>query len=487
MKYSSIGILFLASIGLCQSCDFLDTEPLSQYSDITISEKEGPKYTTKEQIEGLLNGVYDSFYDWYHEVLYFEFGDIQSDNAYNGTNDLPERQMQQYKVTPLNEAVGTAWSSLYEMVRNSNVILSNIDIVTDVALTPDLKKQYIAQAKGLRAWAYFDLVRIFGDVPLITSEIPDVDADNLEELEPLIYPVRNIQEEVYNQILSDLEDAVSDAPETVIGETFIINKSVINALLAKVYATREPHDWIKVNECCQKVIDAGYSLLPDYRNLWNTNFENNQEIIFSVPHDGVAKENTLWWLVYGGDNRDWPRYNSPSHDLVNLFNSEKDEIRKSATVEFYPVGYQVNWPTSGCAFSSKVKTSDQDIIYIRLADILLLKAEALIELNQLESASALINEVRERVGLEGLTSEQKETIETMRLAVEKERRLELAMEGHRWFDLKRTRRALEVLSTYKNWNDETYAGVINEDKLLLPLPQTEMDRNSNLVQNEGYK
>lgn len=141
----------MASMVLTPSCDLLDTKPLSDYSESTISEKDGPKYTTKEQIEGLLNGAYDGFYDWYYEVLYFELGDIQSDNAYNGTNDLPERQMQQYKVTPLNEAVGTTWSSLYGMIRNANVILSNIDAITDAKLTPELKKQYIAQAKGLRA------------------------------------------------------------------------------------------------------------------------------------------------------------------------------------------------------------------------------------------------------------------------------------------------------------------------------------------------
>lgn len=487
MKHNIAGILFLISMSLNQSCDLLDTKPLSDYSDTTISEKDGPKYTTKQQMDGLLNGAYESFYDRYHEILCFEFGDIQSDNSYNGTNDLPERQMQEYKVTPLNDAVSVTWSSLFEMVRNANVILSNIDMITDPALTGELKKQYIAQAKGLRAWAYFDLVRIYGDVPLITKEIPDVNADNLEELKPLIYPVRSEMAEVYQQIIQDLEEASTDAPDAVVGQTFMINKAVVYSLLAKVQATIEPHDWAKVNTYCQKVIDAGYSLIPDYRNIWDINFENNAEIIFSAPHDGVAKENTMWWLVYGGDNRDWPRYNAPSHDLVNQYTAENDLIRKEATIEFYPVGYQINWPTSGCAFSSKVKTSDQDIIYLRLADILLLKAEALIELNNLNAAAALIDQVRARVYLPGLTNNQKATVESMRLAVEKERRLELAMEGHRWFDLKRTHRAIEVLGAYKNWNGQTYANAINEDKLLLPLPQTEMDRNNNLVQNKGYK
>lgn len=323
MKYKIVGMLSLMTIGLCHSCDFLDTEPLTQYSEMTISEPEGPQYTTKDQIEGLLNGAYDSFYNPYYQQYYFEFGDIQSDNSYNGTNDLPERQMEEYKVTPLNGAVETSWSCLYEVVRNANVILSNIENVTDEALTLELKKSYTAQAKGLRAWAYFDLVRIFGGVPLILSEIPDVNSDNLEDLKSQIYPERVTQEDVYSQILSDLEDAATDVPDAVIGSTFIMNKGVVNALLAKVYATIEPHDWKKVNEYCQKVIDVGYDLLPDYGNLWNVDYENNQEIIFSLPYDGTAKENTPWWLYYGGDNRDWPRYNAPSHDLVNLFESEE--------------------------------------------------------------------------------------------------------------------------------------------------------------------
>ena len=128
--------------------------------------------------------------------------------------------------------------------------------------------------------------------------------------------------------------------------------------------------------------------------------------------------------------------------------------------------------------------SPQNYIFMRLADILLLKAEAMNELGDLVGAAALVNQIRSRVSLANTSAN---TQEAMRLAIEKERRLELAFEGHRWFDLKRTGRAIEVMNNVKGPDGVTPIGYnLIPNRLIWPIPQAELDKNSNLVQNIGY-
>ena len=128
--------------------------------------------------------------------------------------------------------------------------------------------------------------------------------------------------------------------------------------------------------------------------------------------------------------------------------------------------------------------SPQNYIFIRLADILLLKAEALNELGDVNGAAALVNQIRARVNLANTGAA---TQEAMRLAIEKERRLELAFEGHRYFDLKRTGRAIDVINNAKGPDGVTSLGYnLTPNRLLWPIPQAEMDKSSKLIQNEGY-
>ncbi|HNM27533.1 MAG TPA: RagB/SusD family nutrient uptake outer membrane protein, partial [Saprospiraceae bacterium] len=127
--------------------------------------------------------------------------------------------------------------------------------------------------------------------------------------------------------------------------------------------------------------------------------------------------------------------------------------------------------------------SDQNYIFLRLADILLLKAEALNELGDLAGAAALVNQIRSRVNLPNTTAANQAD---MRRAIEKERRLELAFEGHRWYDLKRTGRAITVINAAVGANGENLGYSLNENRLLWPIPQAELDKNTKLTQNPGY-
>ena len=127
--------------------------------------------------------------------------------------------------------------------------------------------------------------------------------------------------------------------------------------------------------------------------------------------------------------------------------------------------------------------SNQNNIFIRLADILLLKAEALNEMGDVSGAAGLVDQMRTRVDLAPTTASSQED---MRLAIEKERRLELAFEGHRWFDLKRTGRAIEVMNAATGVGGENLGYMLNENRLVWPIPQAELDKNTELTQNPGY-
>jgi len=165
-------------------------------------------------------------------------------------------------------------------------------------------------------------------------------------------------------------------------------------------------------------------------------------------------------------------------------------IRKNASIIFLDVSGKWSdpyWPQLEFPFINKYRiftgTSSQNYIFIRLADILLLKAEALNELGDASAAANYVNQIRNRVNLPNTSANG---IDAMRLAIEKERRLELAFEGHRWFDLKRTGRAIAVMSNAIGPNGSPLGYQLNMDRLLWPIPQTELDNNTKLTQNPGY-
>ena len=172
------------------------------------------------------------------------------------------------------------------------------------------------------------------------------------------------------------------------------------------------------------------------------------------------------------------------------FDAENDQIRKNASVIFLDVTGKwsdPHWPQTQYPFINKWRNfqegSDQNYIFIRLADILLLKAEALNELGDQDGAAGLVDQIRARVDLPPTTASSQAE---MRLAIEKERRLELAFEGHRWYDLKRTGRAIEVMNNAKGANGQPIGYNLAPERLLWPIPQAELDKNSKLTQNPGY-
>lgn len=483
-------ILTLVCVGITAvtilSCeDFLDKQPISSGIAVENTGSDSLLYKTAAEVESALNGVYQDFKNEYFMLDMFLNGDAQSDNAYAGADNPDIFQIDDYELIATNANVSRDWAYLYSMIGKANRVINNVDLVPDPALSDIRKQQIKGEASFIRAYAHFDLVRLFGDVPLVTKEVTTISAANLEEIYPLLFPERVSADAVYDQIITDLEYALGTV-RTVVPDKGYVTVGAVNALLAKVYATREPKDWNKVNEYCDAVIGLGYTLLPEYDQLWDNAHENSSESIFEINcYDWDTGGNWGVFMFYGDD---WKKFNVPSNDLVRAFEDEGDEIRKNASIDFLDVTGKWTdpyWAAANYPFVYKYRdfSGAQNFIIYRLADILLLKAEALNELGQVEAAADLVDQVRARVDLDPTTAT---TQAEMRLAIEKERRLELAFEGHRWFDLKRTGRAVEVMNAVTDGNGNSLGYQLNEQKLVWPIPQSERDKNIKLTQNPGY-
>ena len=475
----------LISLNSCEK--FLELEPISESVAVSNTSADSVFYKSASEVEAALAGVYADFKNEYYQLDYFVNGDAQSDDAYAGGDNPANFQIDDYRIDAINLNVSRDWAYLYSTVGKANAVINNTQAVNDPALSAQRKAEIIGEASFIRAFMYFQLVQLWGDVPLQLTEVRTISADKLDDIYPIIFPARTPKEEIYRQIIADLKVALAGVRVTAPHKGFI-TKGAVNTMLAKVYATQEPHDWNKVSQYCDAVIAGGYTLLPDYDKLWNNSQENSPEAIFEINYNGGITDGNWGTKIFRG--LDWKKFNLPSNDLARAFDAEGDTKRKNSSIIFLDVTGKwsdPHWPQTKYPFINKYRTftegSNQNYIFYRLADVLLLKAEALNELGDLAGAAALVNQIRTRVSLPNTTAA---TQTDMRLAIEKERRLELAFEGHRWYDLKRTGRAIAVMNAVTGANNENLGYDLNEQRLLWPIPQAELDKNSKLTQNPGY-
>ena len=479
-------LLVIFVVGFAYSCtDYLDIQPKSQGIAISNTSSDSLLYKTASEVEAALAGTYGDFRNEYFELDYFVNGDAQSDDAYAGADNPANFQIDEYSIDATNTNVSRDWAYLYSTIGKANAVINNVDAVPDLA--SERKAEIKGEAMFIRAYMYFQLVQLWGDVPLQLAEVTTISVDLLPELFPVMFPPRAPQADVFAQIISDLEFAAANV-KTVQPDKGYATKGVANAMLAKVYATIQPADWDKVSQYCDAVIAGGYSLLPEYDDLWNNENENSSEAIFEINYEGTSASGNWGASMFRG--LDWKKFNTPSNDLVKAFDDENDMIRKNASIIFLDVSGKWSdpyWPQLEFPFVNKYRiftgNSAQNYIFIRLADILLLKAEALNELGDFSAAALYVNQIRNRVNLPNTTAN---SIESMRLAIEKERRLELAFEGIRWFDLKRTGRAIAVINSAIGPNGAPLGYQLTPERLLWPIPQNELDNNTKLTQNPGY-
>lgn len=483
MKSSTkIYIAALAGALSLQSCDkFLDLEPISQATTAN-------SYKSLADAEAALTGVYDSFQQDYYVWDNVMLSDARSDNHYAGGDNPSYYEMDELRVTANNDKTWSSWKSLYNAIAKANIVLTKVPTINDPKLDANNRRnQIIGEASFLRAYHYFQLVKLFGDIPLMLKPVSTTNASETNV-------PRSSVADVYKQIIADLEVAATNLPDTY-GASADVNKAratkgAANALLAKVYAQKPDRDYTKVLQYANLVITspAGYSLLLDYDNLFDGNHYNNAESIMEVQYVGGKEANWGPQMLLppskSGDG--WRKFLTPSKDLIKAFDAEGDVVRKNASVlfenvqwvdEFWSAQVGGSVPFSYKWRSANGWASTNRQYLIRLADIILLKAEALNELGQTTEAAAALDLIRKRVNLQGTTANSKEALKS---AIENERRLEFAQEGQRWDDLVRFGNVKEVMNNLNEVNLKTGQKMVynmTDAKIYVPIPQNEIDRN----------
>jgi hypothetical protein len=437
----------------------------------------------------LVNGVYSKQLDYnMYSFSWIGITSITSDDADKGSTPTDtgtdKGKMDNLTFSKTDISFSDVWEGRYQAIGRANTALFYLD---QFAIDQTLKDRYIGEVKFLRALFYFDLVRCFGGVPLVTTKIDINDSDAIDNI---VY-VRKTKQETYAQIEADLLDAINRLPlRAAYGSNELgrASKGAAQALLAKAYLYQEK--WQEAFDMSGLVMSsAQYSLLPNYANVWREVGENGTESIYEV-------QATLTKGLVDYTNVQGPRgtpdlgwgFNTPSLNLVNSY--ESGDLRKGATVLFAP---GVLWdgfiaPTTWNnprynykAYQSSVAESwngdkgntAKNLRILKYSDVLLIRAEAAFHIGMTSEAADRISDIRVRAGLSAVTSVTLESIL-------KERRAEMAMEHDRWFDLVRTGRAQAAMAA----DGKTFLVGIHE---VFPIPQDQIiASDGKLTQNTGY-
>lgn len=487
----------LAAIFLVSACsDFLDKVPQGNLTQENFPENENDAFLAT-------TAAYSSVREWYYNSGGYPILDIMSDDAYKGSNPSDQAPTvgpyDNFGITTSQDGLDRWWSSLYEGIKRTNVV---IEKVPGIDMDAALKNRFISEAKFLRGLFYFDLLRAWGGVPLITSTVVELNVP------------RATADQTYAQIEGDLKAAIDGLPEVnqlTPDEFGRATKGAAKALLAKVYLFKG--DFPDAESYALEVINSGlYALDPSFSHTFTVEGQYNSESIFEVgaiSHEnfeegGNQYANTMG--VRGNPNRGWG-FCRPSIDLQNSF--EPDDPRKDATIIFLgevldgvPILGDGTTPDITYAdppantivkeiecYNQKIwipgiSTSNQwgtNRRLIRYADILLTAAEALNQDGNPTEALKYLNMVRERARggnaniLPDVTETGKDALNDLIL---RERRSELALEACRFWDLVRTGKAAQVLGPL---------GFVAGKNELLPIPQTQIDLSQGTMQqNPGW-
>lgn len=504
INIKTIMLIGAAAAGMA-SCS-LDYEPLSTPSEIT----EGTQTDTttavlkdKAAAESQLTALYNLLHNRqeHFNLDYRLVGDSHSDNAYAGTTGAEVVPYETNTIDASNSVLGRDWTRYLADIAQANVLINGVEqLYAKGDLTANEYHSYKAQGEIFRALNMYRMARIWGSFPVITSVAKTITSENVEEVFPTYYPPRSTSEECYAQILSDLLDAEAYAPDNSNADRTIFSKTVAQALLAKVYAEKPCQDYSKVIEYAEKVRStAGVELEPNFATLWGYNAtgldcykRNTSEGILEVHYTSGSGNWETWMYGRQLDNYEfyftWAKWITPSRDLIKAYETEGDTARYNQTVVWYDCTWSNYYPASNYAFMYKCRSGLQNTYIIRLADIILLEAEAYAYQGNLTESAKLVNQIRSRAKLANLSSSKTSSQTEMVKAVLNERRLELALEGERWFDLCRNNMVEETLNNLSSRDSGRLQlqKQYDSNSYLLPLPQTALDENDNLEQNPGY-
>lgn len=460
-------ILFLFLLCLAACTEELDQDPITakELSVFLTNETEVEEYVNAAYAGLQANGLYG---------LYLPaFAEIPSDNTFDEVPANDEGmygQLDEFTIIPSNNIVSTTWRDSYRGIQRTNVVLGRIDQVA--YQNEAIRQARKGEMKFIRALLYFNLVRLYGDVPLVTSETKD----------PNTYfgQGRTPASQVYDRIKQDLAEAIEGLPD-VPDRSGKVTRTAAQALLGKVHLTLKEYAAAKAP--LDEVVASGrHRLLPKPEEVFAITNENNQEILFAVQFasgiNGNTEGSTMFQQFSPSATVSGAKgHNLPTVSLYNLYPS--NDLRK---------GNYVKTTQRGVPFSGKltrpttvITDGGSDFVVLRYADVLLMLAEAENELGNATAASGYLNQVRARAGLGSATAS---TQAGLREAIDLERRLELVGEGHRWFDLLRTGQAMAVMN---EWFDRQGRPIrISENNLLMPIPQSQINTDPAITQNSGY-
>jgi starch-binding outer membrane protein, SusD/RagB family len=503
--YSALAGLLISGISCSKS--FLEVTPKGEVLESNY-------YQTPDQVFSALVAVYNATeaeagygINWYANKL----GPLNAaaDECYAGggsSTDMDSyQQWDNYTMNPANAISRKFWAQDYAGIYRANLLISKL--ANDVpGLSSSDKGRYIAECKTLRAYFYFELVRLFKNIPLSTEPISTADMYNIVQAKP---------EDVYAQIEKDLNEAIPVLPSTVAtSENGRLTKGAAEALLGKaILYENNTARMADAASWLNKVNTSGvYHLLPNYKDIFDPGNKFNAESIWEIYHSGTAQS---WWgpqdfrgnvystmigprsysaltsPVHGAPDADHTYYSGWSFNpIIKTFAAKiHNDPRYKYTVAdldslvaigqaSYLGGYRntglfiqkyaalLKWK---CVTGQAELNWPNDVIEIRLADTYLMEAEALVRgSGSATRAQTLLDAVRARVGLGSVPA----TLDN----IYNERMLELATEGHRWFDLVRTGKAATVLA---------FKGFVAGKNEVLPIPLEELN-NTKLVQNPNY-
>lgn len=495
----------LASGFLFVNACSLAFDPIDTYSDVTEGFVEGENevvFQNKAAVASHMETIYRQIRDrqehWYLDLLLI--AEAHSDNAYGGTTGAEVVPFENNTVDGGNSVITRDWTQYLVDVARANRLLENIDDVADPSLTENERKRFKAEAKIFRGMVYFEMVRLWGSVPLITTEAEDITAENIEDVYGDYFPAQASEEDVYRQIEKDLLEALPDAANNNPSDKTRFSKSVARALLAKVYAEKPIRDYAKVIQYADELAADGFDLVADFSDLFGTNAANNdakaRNTVESILEGQFFPGSGNWvtWM-FGRDlsnwnsNFTWAKWVTPSRDLIRAYQAAGDEVRFNESIVYYETTWSNYYPASSYPFMYKLRSAFNSIIRLRYADILLLKAEAqIMGGSDLAAAADIIDRVRLRAGLPRLASNVRNNRDALLDALLNERRLELAFEGQRWFDLVRLDKVEDVMNAVYSQDPGRRPLVYPFDgnSYRLPIPQSAIDQNPNLIQNPGY-
>jgi hypothetical protein len=445
MKLFSITLLF--SAGLLFSCNkVLDTE-----SKLYIDQSQS--IVDKRSAQAALTGAYNTLSaNSYQGNTYRYITNLLSDNIKWVGNSPVNREFDVYGIFTTNSRVQELWSAIYRTVNIANNIVETVPAVNDVSFSQAEKDRLRGEAYFLRALSYFDLTRLWGNVPIVSKPtLSPADAKGIRNSK---------RDQVYQFIERDLDSAGALLPAIVNRNR--ANATTVKALKARLYLYQK--NWAKAEEFATAIINdsASFKLVKPYSLFYSA--KNTSESIFEVDYT-INNKNSYAANWFQNPTSGGKKEFLPTDDLINLLKDPNTGGSRSALL------FTVGGVTYG-NMNFKIATGEDQSYILRLGELYLIRAEARAEQNKLTEGVKDLNVIRNRANVPSIitVAGKEELVDKIML----ERRIELAYENQRWFDLIRSGKAQQVL------------GITDATKLLLPIPRQELLINAELTQNEGY-